>query len=650
MQYKIRKTLSFLLVLVLCLSFTASAVMANEVNDEQKACVTEEEKTEDLLKTRGGAEGKSAVDETSAQTESTVSEENSAENGILAASVEENEVVMEEKTESGDALRLLDAKAWPGDSYASYTGMLKNPNDGLTYYIVKGKISSTTSGLVHVNGSWYYLNKGLLSESYTGLVYHYGGWYYVEKGALNWNYTGLVYHSGSWYHVQKGVLNWNYTGLSYYNGFWFYVKNGVINWNYTGLSYYNGSWFYVQNGKLNWNYSNLVKYNGTWFYVHNGKIDWNYSTLAQVNGKGTWYYVKNGKIDWTYSGLSKYNGKWYYIKNGILTWNYTGLVNHYGGWYYVHNGVWNQTYNNLVKYNGGWYYVKDGKIDWSYTSLARVNNTGSWYYVLNGKVDWNFSGLVKYYSTYYYIQKGTLNWNYTGLVYYYGKWYYVEKGALNWNYTGLCLYNGKLFYVKKGVVDWNYSGSVTYNGHTYTVDGGVANTVLIAHAAKDENGRYRDGQAGDQTGEEVYIRTWYDRPWNCVLRCTDSTVAERFAYAMERAARNNHIGYDMNDRNTLYKAASKVGWDPGLVTTDVECDCSSLVSVCLIYAGISSDLMYQNGNCLTTGTLRAALLSTGKFEVYTSSDYTDTFTNLKRGDILLYEWHHTAGVLGYAAN
>ena len=43
------------------------------------------------------------------------------------------------------------------------------------------------------------------------------------------------------------------------------------------------------------------------------------------------------------------------------------------------------------------------------------------------------------------------------------------------------------------------------------------NMSLISNSGHDENGGYRGGKAGDQTGTEWYLRSWYDRPWNCVI-------------------------------------------------------------------------------------------------------------------------------------
>jgi hypothetical protein len=73
------------------------------------------------------------------------------------------------------------------------------------------------------------------------------------------------------------------------------------------------------------------------------------------------------------------------------------------------------------------------------------------------------------------------------------------------------------------------------------------------HAAHDERGRYSGGRSGDQTKREVYIRTWYNRPWGWILRAKDPKKRERIASAMEAACSNNYIGYDQNQRNSLLK-------------------------------------------------------------------------------------------------
>ena len=162
--------------------------------------------------------------------------------------------------------------------------------------------------------------------------------------------------------------------------------------------------------------------------------------------------------------------------------------------------------------------------------------------------------------------------------------------------------------------------------------------VKIGHASIDENGKINGGSAGDQTTKEVCTRNWYSKPWTSVIRPKDSSVAEKIAKAMEQACANDNIGYDQYQRTTLYTKAKEAGWDLSKITIKCECDCSSLVAVCVNAAGItvSKDIY--------TGNQKAALSGTGAFEVLTESKYIGSSTYLKRGDILLGSGH-TAIVL-----
>lgn len=164
-------------------------------------------------------------------------------------------------------------------------------------------------------------------------------------------------------------------------------------------------------------------------------------------------------------------------------------------------------------------------------------------------------------------------------------------------------------------------------------------SAMIGHASIDENGKAHGGAAGDQTGKEVCTRTWYNKPWTCVIRANDSAVAEKIAKAMEQACANDKIGYDQYQRTTLYTQAKACGWDLSKITKACETDCSALVAVCVNAAGISVS------KDIYTGNEKSALLATGKFKAYTSSDYTGSSAKLKRGDILLANGH-TAVFLG----
>ena len=81
---------------------------------------------------------------------------------------------------------------------------------------------------------------------------------------------------------------------------------------------------------------------------------------------------------------------------------------------------------------------------------------------------------------------------------------------------------------------------------------------MISNCGHDENGKYSGGAAGDQTGTEWEIRTWYNRPWNCVLRHPDRNVGNMLADLARKAAQNNLVGYDQNQRGYLLAASESI--------------------------------------------------------------------------------------------
>ena len=169
--------------------------------------------------------------------------------------------------------------------------------------------------------------------------------------------------------------------------------------------------------------------------------------------------------------------------------------------------------------------------------------------------------------------------------------------------------------------------------------------VKIAHASIDERNKAKGGQAGDQTGKEVCVRSWYNKPWGCVIRFTDRNMANKLADCMIAAASNDNIGYDQNQRNTLLKEARKYNYDVSRVKVKCETDCSALVSVACMYAGVPESALTLNGNCAHTRNLRQMLKSTGWVDIYTTPLYTQKTDKLKRGDILLKEGSHVAVVV-----
>ena len=118
----------------------------------------------------------------------------------------------------------------------------------------------------------------------------------------------------------------------------------------------------------------------------------------------------------------------------------------------------------------------------------------------------------------------------------------------------------------------------------------MARKVYMGGARIDEDGNAYGGVAGDQTGREVAEGPYKlnKKGW-LVFRAYDAGDRLMIAKAMKAACDNPHIGYDQYQRDSLYNAAEKVGFDPALVTEDVETDCSALVRVCCRYAGIKID-------------------------------------------------------------
>ena len=168
---------------------------------------------------------------------------------------------------------------------------------------------------------------------------------------------------------------------------------------------------------------------------------------------------------------------------------------------------------------------------------------------------------------------------------------------------------------------------------------------MIANSGHDENNKYRGGKAGDQTGTEYAVIPWYNRPWTCVLRYPNKTVAADIAYCMKAAAENNKIGYDQNERATFWQAlASTPNYDPAKITTPCEQDCTCGVATCVKAAGL------RKGNAMLgkidpdyywSGNMREGFKLLG-FKVLTETKYLTSDRYLLPGDILLYDNHHAA--------
>lgn len=169
--------------------------------------------------------------------------------------------------------------------------------------------------------------------------------------------------------------------------------------------------------------------------------------------------------------------------------------------------------------------------------------------------------------------------------------------------------------------------------------------VKISNSGSDENGNYKNGQAGDQTGREWQIRDWYNRPWNCVLRHPLAEVRACIATLAVKAAENDNIGYDQNQRDTYGQALAKADYDPSKITSKVESDCSKGVIDNVKATGqILGIPELQKIDATYTGNMRHGFNQAG-FIVLTDSKYLTVSDYLMAGDILLNDAHHTATVV-----
>ena len=168
--------------------------------------------------------------------------------------------------------------------------------------------------------------------------------------------------------------------------------------------------------------------------------------------------------------------------------------------------------------------------------------------------------------------------------------------------------------------------------------------MSIANAGSDERGKYHGGSAGDQTGGEYRVRSWYNRPWNYVIRPNTKELGEMIAAISRAAANNDKIGYDQYQRNTYGDRLEEANWHPENITTKCETDCSNSTANAVKAAGyrLGISSLKSVSQTLYTGNIRKGLMNTGQFTLLTASKYLTSDKYLLPGDILLYENHHVA--------
>lgn len=165
---------------------------------------------------------------------------------------------------------------------------------------------------------------------------------------------------------------------------------------------------------------------------------------------------------------------------------------------------------------------------------------------------------------------------------------------------------------------------------------------MISNCAHDENGGYTGGRAGDQNSEWV-VRSWYNRPWDCVLVYPEKRVRTMISDFAIMGANNNNIGYNQGDRASFEIELEKVD-NPSQITVKCNTDCSASVIAIIRAVGRTLNIDKLKNFCKEfknqyTGTIKQAAINAG-FRVYTSDKYTKSEKYIERGYILLNEQHH----------
>lgn len=154
--------------------------------------------------------------------------------------------------------------------------------------------------------------------------------------------------------------------------------------------------------------------------------------------------------------------------------------------------------------------------------------------------------------------------------------------------------------------------------------------VKIGHASISELGSI-NGKPGDSTKKEVYIRDWYYKNWTHVLRCTNDRIAKEIARNMILACKNDYIGYGQSDRTTAYNMYLIYG-DIEHIAKYCNADCSSLVALCAIVAGVDVSPYMTTWN-------EVEEFRRAGFKIYNDSQHCKTSAILFPGDILRSDTH-----------
>lgn len=165
--------------------------------------------------------------------------------------------------------------------------------------------------------------------------------------------------------------------------------------------------------------------------------------------------------------------------------------------------------------------------------------------------------------------------------------------------------------------------------------------TMVSNCSGTEYGGAYGGAAGDQTGREVAVISWYDFDQIAVYRHPDTRVRAELARLARETAENLHVGYDQSSRLTFRNELRKVNYAPTKIAVDCETDCSACTGAIIEAVGslLGDKKLYDFDTTLSTHHMDGPLVAAG-FQKLTASKYLRSGDYLLAGDISLAPGHH----------
>ena len=167
--------------------------------------------------------------------------------------------------------------------------------------------------------------------------------------------------------------------------------------------------------------------------------------------------------------------------------------------------------------------------------------------------------------------------------------------------------------------------------------------TIIGEARCNEKGTLSGGKAGDQTGKEVGMGSWYSGGWLYMFRAKDASIRTKLAQAMIDTCNNSCSGYniDVPARYAAWDNAEANGHQIAKISKKGDTTCSQAVSMCMRAVGIPKQYAPR---FMDIATMTKVMTNSPYFTTFTSSKHTKGTSKLHAGDILLSS-HHTVIVV-----